>query len=186
VVSEAMLKWVELARNRSSENSDAMSHFQVSGNRTGSFGTLRQELDTLIRAMYLLRQDLPERERLVELTLNGERWRQQNKRQFITDREMVGLANELEGWSEYVYKFGCAFIHLSDLHGSDNKPLADRLSDDEKKAIRYYVQHYHSVDFSNEITLDELLEVSDRIFDKIRSNLECYLDHLVQGDVGAV
>jgi hypothetical protein len=34
----------------------------------------------------------------------------------MTDREMIVIAHELQGWTQSVYKFGCAFIHLSSLH----------------------------------------------------------------------
>ena len=43
----------------------------------------------------------------------------------ITDKEMVELAQELQGWTESVYKFGCAFIHLSGLHDYNSRdPLS--------------------------------------------------------------
>ena len=29
---------------------------------------------------------------------------------------MVDLAQGLHGWTQLVYRFGCSFIHLSDLH----------------------------------------------------------------------
>lgn len=85
----------------------------------------RQELDSLIRVVYLLSiRDLVVRHQLIEQTLANQSWSVKNengKMKKITDREMVALASELFGWTQSVYKFGCAFIHLSGLHGESNQ-----------------------------------------------------------------
>ena len=71
----------------------------------------------MVRVIYLLRiKDLTERNKLITSTLNGEKWKKKNEKgkiTTITDKEMVEQANNLKGWSLSVYKFGCAFIHLS-------------------------------------------------------------------------
>ena len=40
-------------------------------------------------------------------------WQRENGRGRVTDREMVDLANRLQGWTASVYEFGRGFIHLS-------------------------------------------------------------------------
>lgn len=85
-----------------------------------AFSLLRQELDSMIRVIYLLAvKDPHERSRLIKATLRGERWKVQTARgkfRDVTDREMVDLAQGLQGWTQSVYRFGCAFVHLSDFH----------------------------------------------------------------------
>ncbi len=34
----------------------------------------------------------------------------------MTGREMVEILNQSQGWTQSVYKFGCAFIHLINFH----------------------------------------------------------------------
>ncbi len=148
-----------------------------SNSMSGAFGVLRQELDTLVRVMFLLRQGIGVRRTLVQQTLDGERWKLPSGK-LVTDRVMVDLANELEGWSEYVYKLGCAFIHLSDFHSGEDVALAARLSPDQCSDIRRYVQHYHGVQLSDEVRLSEVYSAADRIFEKISDNLEFCLEYV--------
>src|SRR5690554_1366354 len=112
--------FVETIRNRSNENKKSITlllNNQLFGN---CFSIIRQELDSMIRVIYLLNViDLDQREKLINQTLIGQKWRIKNengKTISITDRDMVELSNSLFGWTKSVYKFGCAFIHLSDFH----------------------------------------------------------------------
>jgi len=181
VNSEVIQTWTNLVRNRSIDNSEAFRLLFEAKNRSAAFGILRQELDSLIRAIFLSQHTILERTHLASLTLDGQKWRRMNSKEVITDRKMVDFAQELEGWAKYVYKFGCSFIHLSDLHLATDIRLADKLDPEERLAIRSYVKRYHSVDLSEQINLSELFAVSDRIFQKIHDNLECYLEQLEQG-----
>lgn len=183
--NEKIDAWVRLAKRRSSENSDAMAFFVSGRSMSGAFGILRQELDTLVRAMFLLRQRMEVREMLISQTLSGEKWRLPDG-SLITDREMVDLATELEGWSEYVYKLGCAFIHLSDLHSGEDADLAARLSEEQVRDIQRYVRHYHGVEISDDVRLAELFAVSSGVFRKISGNLDCYLDHIADDEADIV
>src|SRR5690348_14381253 len=98
-------RFCAIIRQRSKENAQAFSLLSTK-NLTGQlFSILRQELDSMIRVIYLLQiSDLAERHSLIALTLDSKKWK-------ITDKQMVGIANNLQGWTEYVYKFGCGFIH---------------------------------------------------------------------------
>ncbi len=57
------------------------------------------------------------RQHFINQTLRNERWTHPNSKKIVTDRQMVDLTDKLHGWTNSVYKLGCAFIHLS--------PLAD-------------------------------------------------------------
>jgi hypothetical protein len=46
---------------------------------------------------------------------------------------MVDLAQILQGWTRSVYKFGCAFIHLSSLHDYNERDPLSQLPAEEKE-----------------------------------------------------
>ena len=89
-----------MIRNRSDENRRAMDCFSAPHNvLSPAFSILRQELDSMIRVIYLLQIDnLAERRRLIKSTLLGERWKvptSKGKFRDVTDREMVDLSQRL-------------------------------------------------------------------------------------------
>jgi hypothetical protein len=45
--------------------------------------------------------------------LEGIKWSYPNTKKVVTDKQMVDLADKFYGWPFFVYKLGCAFIHLS-------------------------------------------------------------------------
>jgi hypothetical protein len=105
---------------------------------------LRQELDSLIRVIYLLSiPDLTYRNQLIKASVEGRKWTGKEGEKRITDREMVELANKLNGWTKSVYRFGCAFIHLSSFHDYQERDPMDAISDEEKKAILQHMRTYH-------------------------------------------
>ena len=71
-------------------------------------GILRQELDSMIRVIFLLSQrDHRLRSRLLEQAVSGETWMvptPNGKLKKVTDREMVDLAQDLQGWTQLVYR----------------------------------------------------------------------------------
>ena len=69
-------KFIELVINRSNENSKAIRNLYNENLIGGCMSILRQELDSFVRIIYLGRVTNPEeRSRLMEQTLNGERWK---------------------------------------------------------------------------------------------------------------
>src|SRR5574341_1132305 len=105
---------------------------------------LRQELDSMIRVIYLLSiSDMPHREELIKCSVEGNPWTVKGGKKRITDRDMVDLANTLHGWTESVYRFGCAFIHLSSFHDHQERDPMIMISDDEKKALLKHMKYYH-------------------------------------------
>ncbi len=57
---------------------------------------LRQELDSMVRVIYLLSQAAPRRIELIEAAVKGEQWRQLSGSARVTDKEMVELAQQLQ------------------------------------------------------------------------------------------
>lgn len=153
---------------------------QLSGLPGHQVGVLRQELDSMVRAIWLGHCNASDKQRLAELFQQSGEFRKVSGGR-ITDTEMVSLAGSLYGWSQRVYKFGCAFIHLSNLHDYQNRdPFLD-LSDLDRREIIEHISNYHSVRLNDDFSLDDLVPVLPRIFEKIRGNLECELADLESG-----
>ncbi|WP_221208285.1 hypothetical protein, partial [Pseudoduganella violacea] len=138
--------------------------------------SLRQELDSMVRVIYLLRQSVEARPALIEACVGGERWRQSGK--VITDKAMVDLAQELQGWTASVYKFGCAFIHLSGMHDYNSRDPLSLISNDEREDILRHCRYYHSGPANDDASFADLVPFLPKVLEKIAGNLECYLNDL--------
>ena len=144
---------------------------------------LRQELDSMVRVIYLLTQAPARRTLLLQDSIEGRKWSQEGSRASVTDREMVELAQQLQGWTRSVYKFGCAFIHLSSLHYYNDRDPLEQLPDDERQDILQHCRAYHGGPHSGNPKFTELIPYMPRILEKIANNLECYLAKLEEGQV---
>lgn len=178
----------ELVRRRSQENKNGMSVLhQENEVISPMMSILRQELDSMIRVIYLLSIDnLNLREGLIASTLEGKKWQvptTNGKMENVTDRDMVELSQKLHGWSKSVYKFGCSFIHLSDFHNYASQNPFESLRQEEQKNIVEHLRFYHGGPFSDCPTMQELSSYFPRVLEKISSNLECYLKNLEKEEI---
>jgi len=146
---------------------------------------LRQELDSLVRVVFLLSQsDRQYRNRLIEDSVAGRRWLRLNSRQPVSDREMVELTDTLHGWTKSVYAFGCAFIHLSNLHDHQVRDPLDQISEGERNAILGHLRYYHGGPNAPSPRFSDVVPLLPMVFTKIAGNLECYVKELEQdGDL---
>ena len=96
---------------------------------------------------------------------------------------MVDLAQHLQGWTQSVYKFGCAFIHLSNLHDYNDRDPLLQLPADERTDIISHCRYYHGGPLSDSAGFDELVPYLPNVLEKISGNLECYLKNLENGEV---
>lgn len=179
-MKNSVTRFCSLIRQRSQENERAI---QAVSNLPGpSFSILRQEIDSMVRVIFLLSiEDVQERVRLIELTLNGERWKVQTKNKKwkdVTDKELVELADNLNGWTRSVYKFGCGFIHLSVFHNYISENPFKNLSRDERSNIVEHLRYYHGGFIREDFEMNDLLLYIPSVFEKIKSNLDCYLKDL--------
>lgn len=148
---------------------------------------LRQELDSMVRVIYLLTiQDLEERKTLVNQSLNGQKWKlTRNGKNFdLTDREMVTTSNKIHGWALSVYRFGCSFIHLSNFHDYGQQNPFNHLNEYEKIDMLTHLRNYHGGPLSDNPSFMELASYFPSVFEKIKGNLECYLEDLESNSVG--
>ena len=173
----------EIIRNRTKENRQVIqvisciypSKVPISP----AVSILRQELDSMVKVIYLLSvSNITERETLIRSLLDGGKWKKNGKDRNLTDRDMVERANKLQGWTLSVYKFGCAFIHLSYYHDYYQIDPFGRLSEEEQNNILSHMRHYHGGPENDHPTLAELATYIPNIFEKIASNLESYLKEL--------
>ena len=139
----------------------------------------------MIRVIFLLSiDDREERRRLVHKSVQGEQWTHDGTKKRVTDREMVELASRLQGWTKSVYSFGCAFIHLSSFHDYRERDPITMISDNEREAILNHMRYYHGGPCGPTVSLRDILPYLPRVFDKIASNLECYVATLeTDGDL---
>lgn len=181
-------RFCDAVRARSQENRTAIGLLGHSpATLSPAMSILRQELDSMVRVIWLLAlESMSERERLIQATFSGQKWKRiaSNGRQVnITDRDMVELAQELQGWSKSVYKFGCAFIHLSDFHEHSVQDPFRKLPQSEKDAILSHMRSYHGGPIEKDPDLLAMAPFIPKVFDKIADNLECYLEHLEKGEM---
>lgn len=145
---------------------------------------LRQELDSMVRVIFLLHQSLAVRQHFIEQTLLNTKWTLPNSRTTVTDRQMVDLTNTLYGWTNSVYKLGCAFIHLSPMADYRNENPFLQLSSTEISNIKHHLHDYHSFPLAHDLSMESVNPYLLKVLDKVSSNLECYIVHLENYEIG--
>jgi len=174
---ENTAQFCKIVRQRSLENKQAIDLLSRTGLSGQVLAVLRQELDSMVRVIFLLSQTIDERNHLIRLTLSGQKWKLRNNAQ-VTDKQMVELADTLNGWTKSVYKFGCAFIHLSTFHDYTFNDPFENLGLDEINSIKTHLNYYHGFPMTDGLTMRSISFYLPRVFDKIESNLESYIQNL--------
>jgi hypothetical protein len=137
----------------------------------------------MIRVIYLLALADPEyQSELIDAAVNGRIWKHKGKRSRITDRDMVNVANRLRGWTESVYSFGCAFVHLSNCHDHGSRDPFLALPKEKRDIILSHMRNYHGGPSGPNPSFGDLVPFLPRVFDKIAGNLECYVEKLESGE----
>lgn len=95
---------------------------------------------------------------------------------------MVDLADTLHGWTKSVYTFGCAFIHLSNLHDYQSRDPLDQISETERAAIVEHLRYYHGGPVAASPRFGDVVPLLPAVFAKIADNLECYVKQLERGE----
>ena len=169
-------------RKRSEENRKALRLLHRSALTGNIMGILRQELDSMVRCIFLLSvTDTQYRERLVHDAVTGISWRTKDGKRKVTDRDMVDLSCGLHGWTQNVYAFGCGFIHLSAFHDYSDRDPFDSLTPQDRRDIAHYLNYYHGVAMDHTTKLRDIEFVLPAVFEKISANLECYVKSLETG-----
>ncbi len=172
-----------IVRQRSKENKQAIALLSRTGLTGQVMSILRQELDSMIRVIFLLNQTLVERDHLMNLTLSGKMWKLRSSTK-VTDKQMMELADKLNGWTESVYKFGCAFIHLSSFHEYVFNDPFESLEIDEINSIKTHLNNYHGFPITTDLNMTSVSAYLPMVYDKIEGNLDCYIKHLEERQIG--
>jgi len=175
-------KFCRQIRSRSAEHRQAVRLLQPADVPSQIVAILRQELDSMIRVIYLLTiSDNDRRAELIRASVEGRNWTKAGSSRRITDRDMLDVANRLHGWSESVYRFGCGFIHLSRFHDYRERDPMETIRADEKETILKHMHYYHGGLLFPNPGFRDLIPYLPRVFEKISANLECYLHDLEMG-----
>lgn len=166
-------------RHRSSDHLRAMFLLAAHSLYGPMIAVLRQELDSMVRVIFLLAQPSHIRTQLIADSVNGKKWKV--GRQIVTDRNMVDLAQQLRGWTASVYKFGCAFIHLSALHDYNVRDPLQLLPAAERDDILDHCRRYHGGPVHSNAGFMDLVPFLPMALEKVAGNLEEYLIDLVSG-----
>lgn len=134
----------------------------------------------MVRAIWLGHCNPAERQRLAEMFQQSGEFRQVSGGR-ISDAAMVALAGRLHGWTQRVYKFGCAFIHLSTAHDFHNRDPFLELRVTDRLEIIEHISNYHFLRLPENFGFGDLVPILPQVFAKIRGNLECELSHLESG-----
>ena len=169
-------------RARSAELQEAMPWVAARGLDSIAVGFPRQELDSLVRVMFLLAQsDRAERTRLVADAVNGQPWRMRTaagKWNRVTDAEMVALADGFNGWARNVYRFGCAVIHLSHLHDHQARDPFQSLVFEDREVVSFQLNHYHGASLSPASSFTDVSRWVPAVLSKVSTSLDQYLKYL--------
>jgi hypothetical protein len=91
---------------------------------------------------------------------------------------MVEISSNLQGWTKSVYKFSCAFIHLSNFHDYQINDPFRLIENEEKNDIKNHLNAYHGFDLNKELTFESMVPYLFRVFEKTEENLVCYVNNL--------
>lgn len=178
-------KFCNTIRNRSMENQTAIKLLYSNQLYSNAISILRQELDLMVRTIYVLGiSDAEHREELMKDFVEGRKWRKKSNKAFITDKEMVDFASNLYGYAQLVYQFGCSFVHLSNLQNWLDEDVSANLSIEAKREIAKYINQYHHAGLNADFTFNDIVIFIPDIFNKIHSNLECYIKNIEEERFG--
>lgn len=180
--SSPAVLFVSQVRDRSRENQAAFDLLWRQNLLSPAVALVRQELDNMVRVMFLLDAAPAERMRLIHDSLSGRHWTcstSNGKTRKITDRDLIEHALVHHPWTQQVCRFGCNFIHLSNWHGHRGRDPVVTLRNDERADIESLIAD-EGLPSLSAFTFDELVQLAPYSMDKIGSNLGCYLRDLEQ------
>ncbi len=174
------LRWyMRLVEKRSREHNQAFGMLYAQGLYGACAAIIRQEIDNLMRVDYLaFSVALADRDKLCGDALSGARWQRRSEKGKLTDIRDVEFhtgANDNHSWVSLAYEYSSKFIHLTifwDYGVSDpvvTMPEKDRLE------LASYLSSYHGFP-GHDLKMNDLFEYLPQVFEKIRSNIECYVE----------
>lgn len=169
-------RFCNIVKNRSDENAKTIKLLYENKLYGNCVGILRQELDSMIRVLFLLTCEQPKRMMFVKQTLNNEKWH--DGKRTITDFLLLKNIFRMYGWARNVYLFGCSFIHLSACHNYVQEDPFLKLPKEEYDAIKNFMVQYHNFPKEQDITFITMQPFLLNVFEKISGNLKYHLEDL--------
>ena len=173
---DQLRQFCRLIRARTEENRKAVEVLLNAELYGSAFGTLRQEIDSLIRISYIYnvsKSNSPARARvLIRNLVEGDRWTRTSKKGNqvnITDREMLNAHQRAIGWEKMIYEFGCQLIHLSRLHDYKTIDPVSMFTESQKVEIIGYLKNYHDFNETT-LTFNGLIQQIPNVMNKICDN----------------
>jgi hypothetical protein len=136
-----------------------------------------QELDQYIRILYLLKQTKGIKDKLIECTLNNQKWFTvgiDNKKVYITEEQILEFTETLSGWEKGICTFGIIFRSLSNNNNYILKNPIKSLDENERLLLLEYIREYHQNDFPDNFDIENLIPILPMIFSKISESIKEY------------
>jgi len=140
-----------------------------------------QELDQIIRLLFLLNSIPSERKQFMESSINSQKWyrlNSDNKKEHISDEMLLKFTETLREWDKSIYEFGFSFKSLSNNFNYGSKNPIKSMSEQDREKLHSYITEYHNRDFPDDFTLDDLIPVLPDIIERISTNLQSYMERL--------
>ena len=142
---------------------------------------MRQELDQVIKLLFLLNSTKSEQMQFIEASINNHKWfvlTSDNKKDYVTEDILKEFSETLSGWDKSIYEFGLAFGSMANTYNYGTKDPIKSMADKDKEKIFKYITEYHNKDFSREYDLGKLILELPTILNLISNNLQKYMDRL--------
>lgn len=142
---------------------------------------MRQELDQIIRLLFLLNSTKNVQRQLIESSINNHKWfviNKENKKDYITEEIISKYSESLNGWDKSIYEFGLAFGSLATTFNYGTKDPIKTMAENDRDKIYKYILEYHNRDFPRDYDINVLIRELPDILNIISSNLQKYMDRL--------
>jgi len=160
-------KFFDIIEARSNENKKALELLVEAKCYALVGAIIRMELDSFIRTYHFSSCTSTQQQAILQKFFSGEKWS-------MRDADMIARMSQSIGWTEHIYKFCNAFIHLSPFHDWATSSQIPNLTQQTRQFIAKDInaqQYDKSVTISENFGFEELIHFAPHIFEKLRSNL---------------
>jgi hypothetical protein len=140
-----------------------------------------QELDQLISLLFLLNSNPDDKKLFIHLSINSQKWyvlNRENKKEYITNENIVRFAESLMGWDKSIYEFGLSFDSLSKNFNYGSRDPIKSMNDFERDKLYSYIKEYHNTKFQRDFSVNELIPVLPLIIEEIYYKLKVYIEKI--------
>ena len=133
---------------------------------------IRMELDSYTRLYDFKRKSFYQKKMLLNNFFGGREWPRSWPTQ---DWKLVAKLSENIGWAHHIYKFCCAFIHLSPYHDWASNNDIPHLTADIRQSIVQDIgmQNYDPLlTITEDFGFEELIPFAPHILKKLRDNMK--------------